>query len=168
MPALKNQRHEKFCQLVGRGVVPPLAYTEAGYTDKSGSRDANASRLLKNAKISGRLAELAHTHPGNDVLSLSEAKEILTGISRGDIQESAAERISAIKTLATMTVNWLVRMAGPTSSRTTGAAPCCATRGASSPGHSSRRLSMPSTSGRRRQSSSSSLVGSASPQLSTY
>jgi Terminase small subunit len=70
MPALKNPRHEAFAQAIFIGIFRPdlypthgTAYNAAGYRAKNarkpgGAAEANASRLLKNAKIFDRIAEL--------------------------------------------------------------------------------------------------------------
>src|SRR5262245_51244561 len=54
MPALANQRHEKFVQALFQGKPQNAAYEEAGYRYHEG----NASRLRSNEKIVSRLAEL--------------------------------------------------------------------------------------------------------------
>jgi hypothetical protein len=56
MPVLKNAKHEHFAQLCAKGEKPAKAYTSAGYSDKGA--DQSASRLLKTAQISSRVAEL--------------------------------------------------------------------------------------------------------------
>ena len=70
MPALRNPRHEAFAQAIFIGIFRPdlypthgTAYNAAGYRAKNarkpgGAAEANASRLLKNAKIFDRIAEL--------------------------------------------------------------------------------------------------------------
>jgi hypothetical protein len=54
MPALKNQRQERFCQLVVQGIAPFRAYPMAGYEP----HDANPYRLSGNERVKARLAEL--------------------------------------------------------------------------------------------------------------
>ena len=54
MPALKNQRQERFCQLVRQGVVPFKAFPLAGYRP----HNANPYRLSDNERVKARLAEL--------------------------------------------------------------------------------------------------------------
>ncbi len=62
MPALHNQKHENFCLLTVRGAAQGLnqsqIYQMAGYTCDERVAAANASRLLKNANIRARIAEL--------------------------------------------------------------------------------------------------------------
>src|SRR5262249_48255707 len=66
MPVLRNPRHEAFARAIFAGLFEPgkpykthaAAYTEAGYTTKYKAAEANASRLLRNAKILDRVAEL--------------------------------------------------------------------------------------------------------------
>src|SRR5262245_51315261 len=71
MPALKNLRHEAFAQAIFIGIFRPdlypthgSAYNAAGYRAKNarkpgGAAEANASRLLKNAKIAELQQEAA-------------------------------------------------------------------------------------------------------------
>src|SRR5690554_5500186 len=59
MPALPNARHERFCQEIVKGVSGREAYKTAGYKPKNDNvADANASRLLSDAKVRARIAEL--------------------------------------------------------------------------------------------------------------
>ena len=54
MPALKNARAERFCQLVAQGIVPFKAFPMAGYSP----HNANPYRLSENERVKARLAEL--------------------------------------------------------------------------------------------------------------
>lgn len=54
MPALKNARHEKFCQARAVGVTVDLAYVEAGFKRNRG----NASALNAKKNIQARIAEI--------------------------------------------------------------------------------------------------------------
>ena|SRR2546430_1878263 len=72
MPALEDVRWERFCQNIVSGVrkrgdrnTQGQLYIEAGFNAKDvgkagGSAEACASRLLKQAKIENRIAELLH------------------------------------------------------------------------------------------------------------
>ena len=59
MPALKNERHERFCHeiLSDPEGKAGRAYVRAGYADTPAA-DGSASTLLKNPKVAERLAEL--------------------------------------------------------------------------------------------------------------
>jgi hypothetical protein len=63
MPALKNPRHEQFAQMIVLGTkngwTQGAAYSRSGYKAEGQAAETNASRLLKNAQIQARLAELA-------------------------------------------------------------------------------------------------------------
>jgi hypothetical protein len=61
MPALKNRRHERFAQAVARAVDAAAAYRSAGYDSKRVAAKAGASRLLRNAAVTARIAELQAT-----------------------------------------------------------------------------------------------------------
>lgn len=58
MPALKNAKHEAFARAIVEGKSGRAAYCSAGYKASDGAADVNASRLLKNAKVAARVAEL--------------------------------------------------------------------------------------------------------------
>jgi Terminase small subunit len=59
MPILQNSRHELFAQEIAKGRSQREAYLTAGYITKSdGATDANASRLLSNAKVANRIREI--------------------------------------------------------------------------------------------------------------
>jgi len=62
MPALKNQRREAFTQLIFEGAKfgwsQGVCYQKAGYRTTGHAAETSGSRLLKNADIQARLAEL--------------------------------------------------------------------------------------------------------------
>jgi phage terminase small subunit len=58
MPALRNARHEAFARAIVEGKSGRAAYCAAGYRAKNAAADANASRLLRNAKVAARILEL--------------------------------------------------------------------------------------------------------------
>lgn len=58
MPPLNNPRHEVFCIEYRRDLCGRKAYRKAGYKAAGNAADANASRLLRNAKVQARLLEL--------------------------------------------------------------------------------------------------------------
>jgi tetrahydromethanopterin S-methyltransferase subunit G len=74
MSVLPNPRHEAFAQAIFAGLVQPnlysthgAAYAAVGYTSNGvgkagGTAEANASRLLKKAKIFDRVQELQQEH----------------------------------------------------------------------------------------------------------
>lgn len=62
MVPLKNQKHEAVCHQIIEaakyGRTQGQAYSRAGFKTDGAAAEANASRLLKNANIQIRLAEL--------------------------------------------------------------------------------------------------------------
>jgi hypothetical protein len=62
MPALPNQKHEQFCQLIFAGTkygwTQGEAYMKAGFRSTGHGAEVNASKLLKNPNIRARLVEL--------------------------------------------------------------------------------------------------------------
>jgi hypothetical protein len=62
MPPLPNRKREAFCQMMLRGLAHGWAagacYSRAGYTAEGNAAEVNAARLLRNAQVRARLAEL--------------------------------------------------------------------------------------------------------------
>jgi phage terminase small subunit len=56
MPLLTNPKHEHFAQLVAKGESAQKAYVLVGYSEAGAS--ASATRLLKDARVLARVAEL--------------------------------------------------------------------------------------------------------------
>jgi hypothetical protein len=56
MPVLPKSRHEQFAQFVAKGLSATQAYISAGYAERGAAQ--NASRLIKNYKVSRRIDEL--------------------------------------------------------------------------------------------------------------
>lgn len=65
MPALKNQRHERFAQALASGMDADHAYQEAGYTANRG----NASRLKATENVQARIKELQERAAANVVVT---------------------------------------------------------------------------------------------------
>lgn len=58
MSQLRNGKHECFAAEVANGISGLEAYQKAGYKANASSASVNASRLLKDAKVKARIAEL--------------------------------------------------------------------------------------------------------------
>lgn len=59
MPQLSKYKHERFAQLLARGLAPADAYTAAGYSASTRTIAVNsASRLMSNNDIRNRVTEL--------------------------------------------------------------------------------------------------------------
>src|ERR1035437_6377904 len=59
MPVLTQSKHEKFAQLIAKGVSATNAYGSAGYSKVGAAQ--NASRLITNDYILARIKELQAT-----------------------------------------------------------------------------------------------------------
>jgi len=71
MALLKNPKHERFAQLVTRGDVSATqAYIKCGYS-KQGA-ESSASKLLRNARVGARIAELHEAGAAKLALSREE------------------------------------------------------------------------------------------------
>jgi hypothetical protein len=109
MPVLPNPRHEAFAQAIFAGLVQPnlysthgAAYAAVGYTSNGvgkagGTAEANASRLLKKAKIFDRVQELQQEHYKrvNKKIDLSSVGRRLDLASQIAEQERNAQGIVA-------------------------------------------------------------------------
>jgi phage terminase small subunit len=58
MAALKSAKHEAFARAIVEGKSGREAYRTAGYKADGAAADVNASRLLRDAQVSARIAEL--------------------------------------------------------------------------------------------------------------
>ena len=81
--ALLNPKQEAFCLHYAKTGNATESYKQAGYNPKND----NARRLLLNAKIKARLAELSAEMASEKIASIAEIQERLTSILRGEIQE---------------------------------------------------------------------------------
>ena len=72
MPARLNSRQESFAQHVAQGCTGREAYQKAGYAVSDLVADANASRLLSNARVSERVAELQARHASRAEVTVDE------------------------------------------------------------------------------------------------
>ena len=81
-------KQEKFCLEYARLGNARQAYINAGYECKNdNATDACASRLLSDAKVQERLAELAEETKNNAIADIQEMQEVLTSIIRQQIDE---------------------------------------------------------------------------------
>jgi hypothetical protein len=89
MAPLPNTRHERFCQEIIKGQNATDAYCAAGYKAEGGAARANASRLLTDANVQARIAELnagaaekaeiSKARFTKDLLRLAEKSEAMEG-----------------------------------------------------------------------------------------
>ena len=79
MALLKNPKHERFAQLVARGDLSATrAYIKCGYS-KNGA-DVSASKLLGNARVSGRIQELQSESAQDCKLSKKQVLDFLAEV----------------------------------------------------------------------------------------
>jgi hypothetical protein len=83
MPEPPNPKHEKFVQNIARGLSPTKAYISAGFSPKGAS--TSAPRLLRNASVCSRIAELKQLVCNNTTqrfleLAIAERDQRLTAI----------------------------------------------------------------------------------------
>ena len=75
MSALRNPRHEQFAQLIAAGKTPAEAYPLVGYAEKTAY--TCGPRLLKQASVAARVAELQQTVAVATVTKLSLSREFV-------------------------------------------------------------------------------------------
>lgn len=86
--ALLNVKQEAFCLHYAQTGNATESYKKAGYDAKSeGAVYSGANRLLKNAKVQARLAELSDELASEKIANIKEIQERLTSILRGETQE---------------------------------------------------------------------------------
>jgi phage terminase small subunit len=73
VPVLKNAKHERFAQGVSEGMSGADAYVWAGYASNAKAAAVSATRLLKDAKISARVAELLKRREDIEVKATEKA-----------------------------------------------------------------------------------------------
>jgi phage terminase small subunit len=87
MPALENAKHEAFARAIVEGKSGRDAYRAAGYKPKNdATADACASRLLADAKVSARVAELKGAAADTTVMSAREVLQELSKLGRSSIK----------------------------------------------------------------------------------
>lgn len=87
MPALDNQKHERFCQLVATdGKSDLLAYQEAMQCSYDAAQ-SSAYRLRENVGVVERIRELQTLAASGKVLSLAEKREFLASVVRTPVGE---------------------------------------------------------------------------------
>lgn len=85
---LDNAKWERFCLEYAKTANATESYRKAGYKVKNeASANSCAIRLLGNAKIQARLAELHEEMASEKIASAAEIQERLTSILRGELQE---------------------------------------------------------------------------------
>lgn len=90
MSPLKNAKHEAFARAIVEGKSGREAYKSAGYAASDASADANASRLLKTAKVAARVAELKAAAAERSVVSATAVIEELAKIGFANMQDFIA------------------------------------------------------------------------------
>ena len=81
-------KQEKFCIEYAKSGNARQAYMDAGYSVKnSRTADANACRLLTNANVKERLAELAEEAKNASIADITEMQQKLTSIIRQEAEE---------------------------------------------------------------------------------
>lgn len=99
-----SEQQERFCQFMVKGHTQRDAYRLAGYkTSTDEATDANASRLLSNAKVAARIAQLREKGARRAEVTLAwlieQAQEVLEA-AKTDAAHTAS--IAAIKELGVL------------------------------------------------------------------
>ena len=83
-----NPKQEAFCLHYAKTGNATESYKQAGYICKNdNAAGASARRLLLNAKIKARLAELAKEMASEKIAGIREIQEYLTSVIRGETTE---------------------------------------------------------------------------------
>lgn len=108
MSALRNSKHELFCQEIAKGSNGLEAYQRAGYKANANSAGVNASRLLKDAKVRARVDELLAQRDRKEVKATERAIE-RTAVSKEWVIDKLRENVERA-----MTVHPVMRDGEPT------------------------------------------------------
>ena len=88
-------KQEKFCIEYAKSGNARQAYKDAGYSVKNDrTADANACRLLTNANVKERLAELAEEAKDASIADITEMQQKLTSIIRQEAEEEVIVVVS--------------------------------------------------------------------------
>lgn len=85
MPKLENEKHERFCNEFIKDLNMNKAYSRTYPDAKTESAQANASRLMANAKISDRIAELQAAREKRTQTSQDKVVQRLANIAFADL-----------------------------------------------------------------------------------
>jgi hypothetical protein len=115
MPTLKNRKHEAFCQQLIRGLAhgwnAGACYSRAGYTAEGNAADVNAARLLRNAQVRARLAELQAATARRTLITVESLCDELEQARLGATSaEQYTAAVQAITTKAKITGKLIDRM----------------------------------------------------------
>ncbi|GAA5117103.1 terminase small subunit [Luteolibacter yonseiensis] len=91
-----NVRQERFAELVVSGLSATEAYIQAGYKVTVKSAGTNGPRLLENAAIRARVAELRAPQTAAALMTKDRKRQILAGIAE-DPKSGLLARIRAIE-----------------------------------------------------------------------
>jgi Terminase small subunit len=102
VPALKNIRRERFCQLYVKLGNASEAYRQAGFNSKE--VNGNACNLIASNSVSSRIMEIQAENDRKSPLSREEALNILAEIARGPRDEfiKASDQERAIEIASRM------------------------------------------------------------------
>lgn len=82
-----NDRQRMFAELVVSGMPAGRAYEQAGYKSRGAAADVNASKLIRNPKVSKFMAELREKAMESAQMSLNEALAFLADAIRTPVGE---------------------------------------------------------------------------------
>jgi hypothetical protein len=106
MATLKNAKHERFAQELAKGKSATEAYKNAGYKPNR----KNASRLMANEDIKGRLAELQGRAADKAVVTVESMIEEADRIQRAAVEEQQySAAVSALIAKANLAGLWIER-----------------------------------------------------------
>lgn len=96
MPILKNAKHERFAQLVAKGLAASNAYKESGYTAEGNAAESAACRLLRNVQIVARVEELKQLAADLAVATIGKSKaDVMRALWENHVLARASGEYSA-------------------------------------------------------------------------
>jgi phage terminase small subunit len=94
-----NEQQKKFADYYIESGNATESYKRAGYKAKGNVAEANASRLLRNAKVMEYIAERNKQLESHRIADMTEVKEFWTNLLR-DVQADAKDRLKASEYIA--------------------------------------------------------------------
>lgn len=97
MPVLPNAKHERYAQLLAKGMAQNEAYTAVGYSFNEG----NASRLKSNEKIAARVLELKGAAAEKAEITIADlSKRLMRLADKGeDLAEASGLSVARAATM---------------------------------------------------------------------
>src|SRR6266568_506354 len=104
MPALRNERHERFAQEIAKGKNGADAYLAAGYALARAAASRNAYRLRNRQDVAARIAELSAKARGR--IAAERSPKVSAGVHPPCIVRNSLNSAEGLRSLVAPTRKW--------------------------------------------------------------